>query len=165
MTFTRLVATMATIALSASMASAQTDIAARRAELLRQRAALDAELQALDAASPSAPPVAASARQSSPPAESNDILVTGRALSLTTRVTGQTVTTVSDEIFRNTPARTIADIVKLSPGVVVIQGNGPRDVGVSVRGSNARNSFGARNIQVFEDDFPVTQPDGLPAST
>ncbi|RYD96243.1 MAG: TonB-dependent receptor, partial [Sphingomonadales bacterium] len=77
------------------------------------------------------------------------------------KVTGQTVTTVSDAAFRDTPATTIADIVKLSPGVVVIQGNGPRDVGVSVRGSNARNSFGARNIQVFEDDFPVTQPDGL----
>jgi len=90
-----------------------------------------------------------------------DVVVTGRALSLTTRVAGQTVTTVQDDAFRNTPATTIADIVKLSPGVVVIQGNGPRDVGVSVRGSNARNSFGARNLQVFEDDFPVTQPDGL----
>jgi hypothetical protein len=90
-----------------------------------------------------------------------DIIVTGRALSLTTQVTGQTVTTVDDSTFRNTPATTIADIVKLSPGVAVTQGNGPRDVSVSVRGSNARNGFGARNIQVFEDDFPVTQPDGL----
>jgi iron complex outermembrane receptor protein len=34
-------------------------------------------------------------------------------------------------------------------------------MGVSIRGSNARNGFGVRNIQVFEDGFPVTQPDGL----
>lgn len=103
------------------------------------------------------PPVAAQAQSADQP----DVVVTGRALSVTTRVAGQTVTNVDEEAFRNTPATTVADIVRLSPGVVVIQGNGPRDVGVSVRGSNARNSFGARNLQVFEDDFPVTQPDGL----
>src|SRR5581483_5048399 len=37
----------------------------------------------------------------------------------------------------------------------------PRDMGISIRGSNARNGFGVRNVQVFEDGFPVTQPDGL----
>ena len=132
---------------------AQPDLAGRRAELLRQRDAIDAELRALDS-HPAAPVRTAS----NAPA---DIVVTGRALSLTTEVRGQTVTTIDDSRFRDTPATTIADIVKLSPGVAVIQGNGPRDVGVSIRGSNARNSFGARNIQVFEDDFPVTQPDGL----
>lgn len=151
---------------SATAASAQTSPQQqRREQLLRERAAIDAQLQALDAAdnvaqspgptSGEATPVKASA------AGPDEIVVTGKALSLTTQVTGQTVTTVNDAAFRNTPATTIADIVKLSPGVAVIQGNGPRDVGVSIRGSNARNSFGARNIQVFEDDFPVTQPDGL----
>ena len=149
--------------LAASSASAQsTDT--RRAELLRQREAIDAELRALDAAQP-VPGPSASAAPVSPastsPAAPSDIVVTGRALTLTTKVTGQTDTTVTDRAIRNTPARTIADLVKLSPGVTVIGGNGPRDVGVSIRGSNARNSFGARNIQVFEDDFPVTQPDGL----
>jgi iron complex outermembrane receptor protein len=145
----------------ASAASAQTIPDTRRAELLRQRAAIDAQLAALDASSSpvSSEPQAATAAKAAPDPE--EIVVTGKALSLTTNVTGQTVTTVSDAAFRNTPATTIADIVKLSPGVAVIQGNGPRDVGVSIRGSNARNSFGARNIQVFEDDFPVTQPDGL----
>lgn len=140
--------------LAASSASAQsTDT--RRAELLRQRAAIDAELRALDEGQPASDPDRPST------ANRSDIVVTGRALTLTTKVTGQTDTTITDAAFRNTPARTIADIVKLSPGVTVIGGNGPRDVGVSIRGSNARNSFGARNIQVFEDDFPVTQPDGL----
>lgn len=135
--------------------AAAQDAAARRAELLRQRAAIDAELIALDRAPAARAPTAPA------PAASDDIVVTGKALSLTTEVRGQTVTTIDHAAFRNTPAQTIADIVKLAPGVAVIQGNGPRDVGVSIRGSNARNSFGARNIQVFEDDFPVTQPDGL----
>ena len=145
-------AALAALVLSTPVA-AQDPAENRRIELLRQRAAIEAELAMLDGA-----PATVVATH---PAETDEILVTGRALSLTTQVTGQTVTTVRDAAFRDTPARTIADIVKLSPGVVVIQGNGPRDVGVSVRGSNARNSFGARNIQVFEDDFPVTQPDGL----
>lgn len=145
------------IALAAAAASAQSPSEVRRAELLRQRAAIDAALRDLDAerAAPAAPEPAKAREQA------GDIVVTGRALTLTTKVAGQTDTTIDDRAFRNTPATTIADIVKLSPGVTVIQGNGPRDVGVSIRGSNARNGFGARNIQVFEDDFPVTQPDGL----
>jgi len=139
--------------LAASAASAQSPPDARRAELLRQRDAIDAELRRLDTAAPTP--------GSNAPAEPRDIIVTGNALTLTTKVAGQTDTTITNADFRNTPATTIADIVKLSPGVTVTGGNGPRDVGVSIRGSNARNSFGARNIQVFEDDFPVTQPDGL----
>ena len=152
------------IALAVSAASAQSSPDTRRAELLRQRAAIDTELRSLDAVpTPTqrsqAPPRQVATTDRS--ADNADIIVTGKALSLTTKVTGQTVTTIDNKAFRNTPATTIADIVKLSPGVAVIAGNGPRDVGVSIRGSNARNSFGARNIQVFEDDFPVTQPDGL----
>ena len=61
----------------------------------------------------------------------------------------------------DTRAFTIGDVLQESPGVSIKQGNGPRDMGVSIRGSNARNGFGVRNIQVFEDGFPVTQPDGL----
>lgn len=147
--------------LCASAASAQTTDAARRAELLRQRAAIDAELARLDAATPSAQAASPAPSRPAAPATGEEIFVTSKALSLTTQVQGQTVTTVDAAAFRNTPATTIADIVRLSPGVAVTQGNGPRDVSVSVRGSNARNSFGARNLQVFEDDFPVTQPDGL----
>ena len=51
-----------------------------------------------------------------------------------------------------------------SPGIDIKQGNGPRDVGISIRGSNARNGFGIRNIVILEDGFPVTQPDGLSRS-
>ena len=136
----------------------------RRADLLRRRAAIDAELAEIDRSPADAETAAPRATSDEKPivdTAHDDIVVTGRALTLTTRVRGQTATTIDDRSFRNTQATTVADIVKLSPGVTVVQGNGPRDVGVSVRGSNARNAFGARNVQVFEDDFPVTQPDGL----
>lgn len=154
---TLLAATVSVAALCSAVSAQTPDHDSRRAQLLRERAAIDAELTALDDTHASAP---RPEKTSTTPAI-DEILVTGHALSLTTKVTGQTVTTIDNSQFRNTPATTIADIVRLSPGVAVIQGNGPRDVGVSIRGSNARNSFGARNIQVFEDDFPVTQPDGL----
>ncbi len=74
---------------------------------------------------------------------------------------GQTITTVSGERIRNEPAFTGQDLLQESPGVSFKQGNGPRDLGISIRGSNARNGFGIRNIVVLEDGFPVTQPDGL----
>src|SRR4051812_35784099 len=80
---------------------------ARHAELLRQRERIDAELQTLERPAPTTTPTTI------------DIIVTGRALSLTTVVTGQTVTNIDEAAFRNTPATTIADIVKLSPGVAV----------------------------------------------
>ena len=47
-----------------------------------------------------------------------------------------------------------------SPGVTVRQGNGPRDVIISVRGNNARATGVSRNFVVLEDGFPVTQADG-----
>jgi len=77
------------------------------------------------------------------------------------RPTGQTVTTIERAQFKNATGFSIGEIVVYSPGVTVSQGNGPRDVSVSVRGSNIRQTFGIRNIQVLEDGFPVTQPDGL----
>ena len=55
----------------------------------------------------------------------------------------------------------VDDLVLGSPGVDVKLGNGPRDYGISIRGSNASNGFGVRNIVMMEDGFPVTQPDGL----
>ncbi len=81
--------------------------------------------------------------------------------NIETQPTGQTVTTIPGTQFQNQPAFSIGEILRESPGISIKQGNGPRDVGISIRGSNARNGFGIRNIQVFEDGFPVTQPDGL----
>ncbi|KRR00564.1 TonB-dependent receptor family protein [Bradyrhizobium valentinum] len=77
---------------------------------------------------------------------------------------GQTETTIDRSQFDNRPAFSIADVLRESPGISVKQGNGPRDVGISIRGSNARNGFGIRNLVIFDDGFPVTQPDGLSRS-
>ena len=74
---------------------------------------------------------------------------------------GQPVTTVSDDRVKASPAFAVDDLVLGSPGVTVKLGNGPRDYGISIRGSNARNTFGVRNIVMMDDGFPVTQPDGL----
>ena len=80
------------------------------------------------------------------------------------RRAGSTVTTLERDRFTQSPVFSAADLLLDSPGLTVKQGNGPRDVGISIRGSNARNGFGIRNIVVEEDGFPVTQPDGLSRS-
>lgn len=74
---------------------------------------------------------------------------------------GQTITTLDQQQTINSPDFAIGEVLRGAPGVTLKQGNGPRDQGISIRGSNARNGFGIRNIVVFEDGFPVTQPDGL----
>jgi iron complex outermembrane recepter protein len=77
---------------------------------------------------------------------------------------GQTETTIDRSQFENRPAFSVADVLRDSPGISIKQGNGPRDFGISIRGSNARNGFGIRNMVIFDDGFPVTQPDGLSRS-
>lgn len=77
---------------------------------------------------------------------------------------GQTATTIDRGQFDNRPSFSVSDVLRDSPGISVKQGNGPRDFGISIRGSNARNGFGIRNLVIFEDGFPVTQPDGLSRS-
>jgi iron complex outermembrane receptor protein len=77
---------------------------------------------------------------------------------------GQTATTIDRNQFDNRPSFSVSDVLRDSPGISVKQGNGPRDFGISIRGSNARNGFGIRNLVIFEDGFPVTQPDGLSRS-
>ena len=77
---------------------------------------------------------------------------------------GQTGTTIERSRFDNRPAFSVGDVLQDSPGISIKQGNGPRDFGISIRGSNARNGFGIRNMVIFDDGFPVTQPDGLSRS-
>ena len=76
----------------------------------------------------------------------------------------QTATGIDTAKLDNEPLFSVNDLLRQSPGVSLKQGNGPRDYGISIRGSNARNGFGIRNIVIFEDGFPVTQPDGLSRS-
>jgi iron complex outermembrane receptor protein len=100
-------------------------------------------------------PSAAASPPAAPAAES------GPAPGALQKPPGQTITSVSGERIKDAPAFTVEELLQESPGVSFKQGNGPRDIGISIRGSNARNTFGIRNIVVLEDGFPVTQPDGL----
>src|SRR6185312_13271109 len=119
---------------------------------------------------------AATARRSSRSAASTlanppRVVVTGGSVTpaaalagLTQSPTSQTTTTVGHDQFDNRPSFSVSDVLRDSPGISVKQGNGPRDFGISIRGSNARNGFGIRNMVIFDDGFPVTQPDGLSRS-
>jgi len=84
-----------------------------------------------------------------------------KALPVYREPTGQTFTSLDAKFFKETPLFSVRDILQYSPGLSFKQGNGPRDIVVSIRGSSARNGFGVRNIVLLEDGFPVTQPDGL----
>jgi iron complex outermembrane recepter protein len=110
--------------------------------------------------------VAARAPAATPvPAPSTGAAATqAAAANLYRSPTGQTETTINRDQFENRPAFSVGDILRDSPGISVKQGNGPRDLGISIRGSNARNGFGIRNLVIFDDGFPVTQPDGLSRS-
>ena len=137
-------------------------IAARRADLVRQDRAIQDEIADLDrqGATVAPPPVRAQPFGAGAAATVSQVTVTAAAPPLNQRPTGQTVATVARDLFKDQPDVNIADVLDLVPGVSVISGNGPRDVSLSIRGSNDRQSFGVRNVQLFEDGFPVTQPDG-----
>src|SRR5205085_553537 len=104
---------------------------------------------------------APAATQSGAPAASQGTAASDGGPGALPKPPGQTITTVSGERIKDSPAFTVKDLLQESPGVNFKQGNGPRDIGISVRGSNARNGFGIRNIVVLEVGFSVTQPDGL----
>jgi len=97
-------------------------------------------------------------------AETRNVTASAALARLYQAPAGQTETTIDRSQFENRPAFSVGDVLRDSPGVSVKQGNGPRDFGISIRGSNARNSFGIRNLVIFDDGFPVTQPDGLSRS-
>jgi iron complex outermembrane receptor protein len=84
--------------------------------------------------------------------------------AVTSAPAGQVQTTIGADRTSQTRAFSVGDLLIDSPGISVKQGNGPRDFGISIRGSNAQNGFGIRNIVVYDDGFPVTQPDGLSRS-
>lgn len=107
-------------------------------------------------------PIAAAAQDAAPAVTLPVLEISTPLTLLYERPTGQTETTVPREnILTNTKAFSTWDALRYSPGVSLKQGNGPRDVGISIRGSGARTGFGIRNVVIFDDGFPVTQPDGL----
>jgi len=90
-----------------------------------------------------------------------NVTVTARTASVTSAPTAQTITSVDRQDTKDSADFTIQESLALVPGVTTITGNGPRDISISLRGSNDRQSYGIRNAILFEDGFQVTQPDGL----
>lgn len=77
------------------------------------------------------------------------------------RPVGQVVSQIDrTNVIANRPATSIGSVLVNSPGVTVRQGNGARDVIVSIRGNNARSTGVIKNMVVLEDGFSLTQPDG-----
>lgn len=94
-------------------------------------------------------------------AKTEQVTVKGNSrTSATTHPAGQTTYHSDRGNFGNQVGQSVADMVVTIPGVSFTQGNGPRDTVVSVRGSGDRQSYGLKNLQVLEDGFPMTQPDG-----
>ncbi|MEH2527428.1 MULTISPECIES: TonB-dependent receptor family protein [unclassified Bradyrhizobium] len=152
------------LSLAPSTAGAQTALPAVTIEAPRATAARPAARK---------PAVRSSARTQARPPSANPAPAASLTAGITPSVArallyqapnGQTETTIDRSRFENRPAFSVADVLRESPGISIKQGNGPRDVGISIRGSNARNGFGIRNLVIFEDGFPVTQPDGLSRS-
>ena len=98
------------------------------------------------------------------PTQNEVVTASAARATLSQAPAGQTATTVDRSQFDNRPSFSVGDVLRDSPGISVKQGNGPRDIGISIRGSNARSGFGIRNLVIFEDGFHVTQPDGLSRS-
>lgn len=98
------------------------------------------------------------------PTQSKTVTASAARDGLNQAPAGQTATTIDRSQFDNRPSFSVSDVLRDSPGISIKQGNGPRDFGISIRGSNARNGFGIRNLVIFDDGFPVTQPDGLSRS-
>ncbi|WP_413629340.1 TonB-dependent receptor family protein, partial [Methylobacterium sp. W2] len=85
----------------------------------------------------------------------------GSAPSVIEQPVGQVVTQVGRSgTIGDRPASDIGSVLVNSPGITVRQGNGARDVVISIRGNNARSTGVTKNMVVLEDGFILTQPDG-----
>jgi iron complex outermembrane receptor protein len=87
--------------------------------------------------------------------------VTAQTLATMELPTAQTITSVDRQDTKDSADFTIQESLELVPGITTITGNGPRDISISLRGSNDRQSYGIRNALLFDDGFQVTTPDGL----
>ena len=92
---------------------------------------------------------------------SQSVTVTAQTAAVTESPTAQTITSVDRQDTKDAADFTIQESLTMVPGITTITGNGPRDISISLRGSNDRQTYGIRNALLFEDGFQVTQPDGL----
>jgi len=85
----------------------------------------------------------------------------GSAPAVIEHPAGEVVTAIGRaNTIADRPATSIGSVLVNSPGVSVRQGNGGRDVIISIRGNNARSTGVIKNTVVLEDGFILTQPDG-----
>lgn len=77
------------------------------------------------------------------------------------RPEGVTISATERSETTEQPTRHFRESLESLPGLVVRQGNGPRDFNISIRGSGAKTTFGIRNIKLYEDGISQTQSDGL----
>lgn len=59
------------------------------------------------------------------------------------------------------PTRTMKESMESLPGVVLRSANGPRDFGVSIRGSGVKTTGVVRDLKFYEDGIGQTQSDGF----
>ncbi len=140
----------------------EVDKAQRKQQLLEQLKVIQQAIKELEAeeggAVKTAPPAAAAV-----PKEEAVLLAPVEVLG--TRIernpAGRAIGKVEREDFEHARSFSLKELVEAVPGTTVRQGNGPRDVNISIRGSGAKTAFGLRNIKTYEDWFPTTQSDGL----
>ena len=127
------------LSLLPSNANAQTSLPAVTVDAPRPAAARPAARK---------PAVRAAARTQARPAAANPTPIASLTAGITPSVArallyqapnGQTETTIDRSRFENRPAFSVADVLRESPGISVKQGNGPRDVGISIRGFEPLN--------------------------
>lgn len=73
---------------------------------------------------------------------------------------GQTVTKVDHKFLETTPLVTVQEILRYSPGVTFQENGTPGNFVINIRGSGNRLNVTTRNIQMYEDGFPIMTADG-----
>jgi len=129
----------------------------RRQELLRQLEQIEQELKMSPAPVPPLEQAASPAPDQPMTLEPVKVLAT----KMEEKPIGRTVSTVEQEDIEHARGFSVKELIEAVPGVSLREGNGPRDVNISIRGSGAKTTFGVRNIKVFDDWFPATNSDGL----
>lgn len=155
---------------AASVPMAQAEKARRANELKGQLQKILDELDELErqAEPPEAPKaqpaipqqeVSAESAEVRPELHMEDISIISRRILK--RPAGVAQSTAPRSELTEQPTRHFRESLESLPGIVVRQGNGPRDFNISIRGSGAKTAFGIRNIKMYEDGISQTQSDGL----
>lgn len=75
---------------------------------------------------------------------------------------GQTFTSLKHNFLETTPMSTVQEFLRYSPGVTFQETGAPTyDFVINIRGSGNRLNQHTRNIQMYEDGFPIMTADGF----